>query len=250
MKYQCSLAVIGLAVAIEAPAQQAATNVDDYVRQHPFGAPSSETAELFDSRAVPKLSEMLDSQSEEALWPTVAGMLSVVGDDQAVETLTAFVEKPVTDFSISPYHEEARKAAIMGLGSLVNRIGSERALNYLIDGLTPSVWRKRNVLGVAPWLSSYEEYDLRLSEYALFGLALSGHPRAGEALRSLQQFPTAGQAGLRAGRDAMLTQWLEVHYLVTERGLAGMYQYYETQRQLEADRQLEEVERLRGGEAR
>ena len=58
-------------------------------------------------------------------------------------------------------------------------------MDYLVEGLTPRVWRERNVMGVVPYRDSYAEYDLLLSTYAVFGLAVSGHPRAGEALRTL-----------------------------------------------------------------
>jgi hypothetical protein len=128
----------------------------------------------------------------------------------------------------------------MSLGFLVNRTGSEQALSYLIDGLTPTIWRQRKVTGIASWSSSNEEYDLELSKYALFGLSLSGHPRAGEALRSLQLSPTPEQARFRSDLDETLPQWLEVHALVAERGIAGMYEHYAAQEQLEREQEPEE----------
>lgn len=121
-------------------------------------------------------------------------------------------------------------------------------MDYLVEGLTPRVWRERNVMGTVPYRDSYAEYDLLLSTYAVFGLAVSGHPRAGEALRTLQRSPTPEQLQFRDAEGATVTQWLEVHGLVAERGVAGMWEYYETKRRLEAERQLEEAQRLREAE--
>lgn len=80
---------------------------------------------------------------------------------------------------------------------------------------------------------SYDNYDKQLSKYAIYGLANSGHPRAGEALRSLQQSPTPNQARLREGLDGLLETWFgEVFRLVQERGIAATYEHYEQQRQI------------------
>lgn len=187
---------------------------------------------------------MLNSKAEEEHWVRIAGMLGVVGDERAADSLIAFVEKPGAA-RLSRQHHDGRREAVRALGFLVHRTGNERALQYLVDGLTPSFWRQRNVIGVASFVASYAEYDLLLSKYAVFGLALSGHPRAGEALRTVLQSPTREQLQFRDLEEGTLTQWLEIHELVAERGLAGMYEYYETQRRLEAERQLREVQRLR-----
>lgn len=156
-------------------------------------------------------------------------MLGVVGDERAVEALIAFVAKPVESERLSINHADAYSSAIQALGVLVYHTGSERALTYLIEGLTPGVWRQRNIPGMPVYARSHEEYDRQLSNYALFGLALSGHPRARDALQSLLRAQTAGRAEFREGLDATLVQWLEVA-LVAERGLGGMYEYYEAER--------------------
>ena len=99
--------------------------------------------------------------------------------------------------------------------------------------------------GVAPFVDSYAEYDLMLSKYAVFGLALSGHPEAGKTLRTLLRAPTPGQQQFRQAEGATVAQWLKTYDLVAERGMAGMYEYYETQHRIKAERQLEEAQRLR-----
>jgi HEAT repeat protein len=190
-----------------------------------------EILEHYDSGAVPELIEMLNSDSEEEHWVRVAGVLGVVGDERAVDALIALAEAPATGPGyISEARHSARREAIRALGFLVDRTGHERALAYLIDSLDDDIWRRRNVAGVVSYLDSYEKYDRRLSIYAIFGLALSGHPQAGAALRALQLTPSAGQSRLRAGLDDTLDTWLQVYDVAAERGVAGMYEYYETMR--------------------
>ena len=224
-------AACGLAIAPATVAQQAAPNVHDYIREHPFGVWNE--AAPFDSAAVPDLIGML--RSEEPYWGTVVGMLAALGDERAVEALIAFVEKPVASPALSDVYESARGRAIVGLGDLVHRTGSERALTYLVEGLTPSTWNERNVRGVAPWTKSFEEYHSLLAEYAIHGLAFSGHPRAGEALRALQRSPTPEQARFRKGLDHTLELWLEVYDLVAERGLDGSQAFSEVQQRRAAE---------------
>jgi hypothetical protein len=64
-------------------------------------------------------------------------------------------------------------------------------------------------------------------------------PRAGQALRSLYQEP------FRAGLHATVAQWLEVHQLVADRGVAGMSEHYEAQRAATTQRIAEEAQRRR-----
>jgi len=78
-------------------------------------------------------------------------------------------------------------------------------------------------------MDSYAESDLQLSAYALFGLAYSGHSRAGVALRALQESPTPEQVRFRNAQQSTIAQWIEVFELVDELGLEGMFEYYETQ---------------------
>jgi hypothetical protein len=65
------------------------------------------------------------------------------------------------------------------------------------------------------------------------------------ALRALKDAPTPGQALVGKDLDDMLATWLEVHQLVAERGLQGMFDYYETRRRAEQERYAEEARRKR-----
>ena len=234
MKWRSAFTVLALTLAVgtNVSGQQVPQpDVHAYIRGQAFhGNSDKELSTLYDSTAVPALIEALNSEAEEQNWPRAASLLGIVGDERAVGVLIAFIEKG-DSHSISRAHDRARGAAMSALGYLINRTGSERALDYLIEGLTPRVWRERNVIGIVPYADSYAEYDLLLSTDALFGLALSGHPRAGEALRTLLRSPTPEQLQFRDAKETTMKQWLEVHSLVAERGVDGMNQYYRERHQ-------------------
>ncbi len=197
----------------------------------------SEMSSVLDSRAVPDLVDMLDSESEQMNWPAAATMLGVIGTDQAAEALIAFIEQS-HEGEFSQFMHDRRRVSITSLGYVVYETGNERALDYLVDGLNPQVWRQRDVQGIGPSWSTQDAYDQQLSTYAIFGLALSGHPVAGIALDNLK--------GQSEGRQdsrliSVLDTWLEVHALVDEKGLNGMYEHFEDQRKIEAERQREEI---------
>ena len=247
MKRQFTIVLWCLALAIQAAAsaqQSPRADIHAFVQRDRFPHSYDEVAAAFDASVTPELVAMLGSSSEDDNWEHIANMLGIVGDERAVDALIAFVSRPEPQ-SLPQTHHHARMAAIMSLGLLVNRTGSERALTYLIDGLKPRAWDQRGVEGMPSGWGSRAEYNSLLSEYALFALALSGNPRAGEALRSLQQSPTPEQAQFRQGLDATLAQWLEVHQLVAERGVSGMYKYYADQRQRDVEQATEEATRLR-----
>jgi hypothetical protein len=172
---------------------------------------------------VPELIAMLNSEDEEEYWSRAVGVLGVVGDNAVAYALIDFIEEPIVGpVYISQARHDARAEAIKALGYLVAGTGSEQALDYLTESLDDTIWRRRNILGVIDYLDTYDRYDRQLSIYAIMGLAYSGHPRAGEALRSLQLFPRPEQARLRNGLDGVLDTWLEVHHRVADKGLEGL----------------------------
>ena len=250
MKWQVTVVlcgVIGVGAAGSAQ-EQAHEDLRAYVQSDSFPQSYRQVSEALDSSATPELVAMLGSSALKATdWRRAAGVLGVVGDERAVEPLIEFVSRPEPQQPMPQTHDDARMAALMALGGIVNRTGDERALNYLIDSLTPRVWRQRKIDGLPSRASSYAEYDLELSKYAVFGLALSGNARAGEALELLDESPAPEQVQFRRSLGTTLPQWLEVHRLVAERGIAGMYEYYESRRQLEAEQKTEEARRLREG---
>ena len=175
---------------------------------------------------------MINSLPDVQHWENAAGVLGVIGDDRAVDALIDLIERPPPDGLVSLEWHYGRREALRALGFIVERTGSPRALEYLIGSLDDTIWRRRDVRGVVTNSMTQDMYDRLLSEIAVIGLALSGHPRAGQALRSLQQSPAPDQARLRDGLDDVLDTWLgEVFLLVEERGVAGMYEYYDQKRQ-------------------
>lgn len=248
MKRQTVAAILclTLTLGIDAARAQPGQDVSEFVRD-PSSYPRSyrELSRSYDASVVPQLAQMLRSKAEEAHWVRIAGLLGAVGDERAVEALIMFIEEPPEGGQLTSERHNAYSQALMSLGLLVNRTRSEMALSYLIESLTPSVWSRRNYAAITQSIGSYSHYDQVLSRYAIQGLAMSGHPRAGEALRSLQQSPAPDQAQLRNGLDSMLSQWLEVYDLVAERGVDGMYEHYDEQRRAREQEEAAEAERLR-----
>jgi hypothetical protein len=198
----------------------------------------------YDSATVPDVIAKLEAETDEprrACWATVLG---ISGDERAVDALIASIARPSSPQE-GPGWFERRSEEIKALGYLVHRTGNVRALTYLIDGLKLGVWRTRNVQGIPSFVRSQSEYDRLLSGYALMALALSGDPRAGDVLKSMQTSPTPEQALVGKDLDNMLASWLEVHRLVAELGLQGMYDYYEARRTAEQARFAEEAQKKR-----
>src|SRR5262245_20873819 len=105
-------------------------SLHDYVRDHWWGGWRAEVVASYGAVAVPELLAML--RSEEPYWGAVVGMLVALGDERAVDALIAFVERPAANPALWNVYESARAGAIVGLGELARRTGSERALTYLV----------------------------------------------------------------------------------------------------------------------
>ena len=74
---------------------------------------------------------------------------------------------------------------MMALGHLVNKSGNRRALDYLITNLTLPA-RSGGFFGAMANLFGATA-ERKLNKYAVMGLALSGHPKAAEALKSIRE---------------------------------------------------------------
>jgi hypothetical protein len=207
---------------------QQSTSVGDAIRSGSGLGSYQEISQRYDVTAVPELIHMINTTSDMPYWEKAVGVLGVVGDDRAVDALIELVERqPVDATQVRREWSHARRQSLISLGFLIHRTGNQKALEYLIASLGDSVWRQRGVTRADSNMSLEMSHKV-LSEFAVMGLALSGHPRAGAALRALQQSPAPNQAALRDGLDDTLNSWLgEVYPLVVERGLLGMYDYYD-----------------------
>jgi HEAT repeat protein len=148
----------------------------------------------------------------------------MIGDESAVEPLIAFIEDADDAGGLSREHYAAKTSALMALGYLINKTGNQRALDYLKESLDPHVWVVRDVAGTAPFQASMIERNHDLSKHAILGLAVSGHPEAAEALRSLQHpAQTDTQRAFQAQVSDVVSEALQEHQKVSSQGLAEYY---------------------------
>jgi HEAT repeat protein len=210
MKTRTTLAVLCLmTMVVGAFAQQAVLpSLRESIRES-FPDTYDRIADIYDSSAVPELLDMLNSEDDEEYWPRVVGVLGVVGDVEVADVLIELIEKPIIGpIYISQTQHDTRREAVRVLGFLAARTGGERALDYLIESLDDTIWRRRNIQGVVRYSDTYDQYDRQI------------------------QF--------RRELDDTLDTWLEVHDLVAERGMAGMYEHFRAEyaRRLEAEIEL------------
>jgi len=197
-------------------------DIKEFVRQTFIeGVPYLEAVK-YSSQVVPVLQEMLRDRKEEPHWPNIVVVLGMIGDGRAVSEMIAFIERDRA--KISGTHYRAKTAAIMSLGYLINRNGGRTSLDYLKAGLNPQIWSTRVGANLAPYQKTASERNDDLAKYAILGLALSGHPEAASALRSLQ-LPTRKPAEkkFRERVSDLVKEALKEHEQVASRGLADYY---------------------------
>ncbi|MCB2262088.1 MAG: hypothetical protein LGR52_04010 [Candidatus Thiosymbion ectosymbiont of Robbea hypermnestra] len=216
-------------------------DIGDFVRQiYVHGIPF-EQASRYGAAAVPTLLNMLQDPEEQAHWSNIVIILGMIGDNSAVEPLIEFIDESEAVGTPSRSRERAEKSAVMSLGYIINRSGNQRALDYLTTRMTPPA----PMDAMAAVTSLTETTDVtpqekNLSKYAVLGLALSGNPRAAEALQSYQdQEPEPVESawsslrmmmgmspsGAGAG-DTLRSQVgeaLRAHEEIAEQGLAEYY---------------------------
>ncbi|MCP4419299.1 MAG: hypothetical protein GY805_22015 [Chloroflexi bacterium] len=164
--------------------------IEEYVRQAFIGGvPYEEVSANYDETSVPALLEMLNDPAEEAHWANIVVVLNIIGNEDVVDPIIAFINSEV-EGELSRPHYTAKTSALMSLGYLIHRTESEEALNYLIDSLEPVMWEKRGTTGISPFQNSLEESHMELSKHAILGLALSGNSKAAAALRAFQESAT------------------------------------------------------------
>jgi hypothetical protein len=192
--------------------------------------PYGQTVESYDASDVPALLEMLNDPREEPYWTNIVIVLNMIGDESVLEPLIEFIEKGVeaADRKLSDDHYRAKTAAIMTMGYLINRTGSERAIEYLIASLDPAIWRTRGTTGSASFQRSEAESRTDFSKYAILGLGLSGHPKAAEILTSLQNPDEAQAMGITANFQLEITDIASEALRANERiARVGLIAYYD-----------------------
>jgi hypothetical protein len=215
--------MLGTNISVAQTGRPKVIDIKDFVRQvFIHGVPYNE-ANKYDSSVVPTLLEMLVDQKEEAHWANIAVVLEIIGDERAVDPLIAFIEKRgEKDMSRSVY--VAKTSALMGLGYLINKTGNEKALNYLKQSSVPETWQARGIGGISPFQASMEESNRDLSKYAIFGLALSGHPSAAEHLQALQKpGDTEARRAFQMEVRDVVSEGLKTNREIARDGLASYY---------------------------
>ncbi|HSE15771.1 MAG TPA: matrixin family metalloprotease [Pyrinomonadaceae bacterium] len=199
-----------------------AMDIKEFVRQTFIHGVPYEEASKYPPNVVPTLMELLANREWEPHWPNIVVALGMIGDERAVSPLIEFVER--ARGGISATHYRAKSASVMSLGYLINKTGSEKALAYLVRGLDPRIWNSRVGSNRAPYQTTSSERDFALAKQALLGLALSGHPKAGQALQSLKQ-PAGNQVErkFRTQMSDLLTEALKEHQQIANRGLVDYY---------------------------
>jgi hypothetical protein len=185
--------VVLLSCALIAPASMAqdaesgSKDIESFVRQVYFHGVDFEAAGAFSSDNVPALVEMLKNPDEERYWANIAVTISMIGDEDALDDLIAFIERVPTGRQ-SPESAQhlntAQTSALMGIGYLINRTGSKQALEYLEKGLSPLSWAS----------SSKGAGNRDMSKYALLGLGLAGTESAANALINFRNNPPNAEA--------------------------------------------------------
>jgi len=195
------------------------TDIRDFVRQTFIHGVPYEEASKHDSDAVPILLEMLTDTTEQPYWSNIVVTLGIVGNEKAVDPLIAFINE---DYQGTLSHSlyTAKTSAIISLGYLINKSGNKKALSYLIDCLSPGMWMERNLKWVSPYHRSIEDRNIELSKMAILGLALSGRPDAGEALRSIKR-PAETELAKRFQAEAadLIDEALEEYEIISQKGL-------------------------------
>ena len=121
--------------------------------------------------------------------------------------------------SLSQGRYAAASAAVVAFGYLANGAESDRAIDYLSEGLDPDRWNER-VEWTSPFHGTSEDRNVELAQLSIIGLALSGRESGLAALRSLEAQP--GERMLPAA-GGLLTEAIEAHEAIGTGGLDGYY---------------------------
>jgi hypothetical protein len=189
-----------------------------YIDSMPFAE-----AMQYDARDAEKLVAMLSDRREQAHWPMIASLIGIIGTPQNAEDLISFIEKPRRG-PIGKADFKAVRSAMVALGYMVERNGSPRALDYLIEASRPQSWaRKQRMSWTLPRGGGQELRNQRLSVYAVMGLGLSGHR---DAMRMLSWYWSNLQSGGSLHPDSMrdvMQQAMQDNARVAKEGLARYY---------------------------
>lgn len=218
MKALFTLLCVGLTTVVgvgELRSQQ--MDARDFVRQQFAEGVDYDAASRYDASDVPALVQMLRNQEEAMVWTNIVGVLGIIGNDAAVDAMLQFAAAGSGEMSLAAY--SAKSSVMIALGYAANA-GNDRALQYLIGSLDPTVWEGRSIGWQSPIHGSAAERNTQLSTMAIMGLALSGREEAGDALT---QFGGTPAGAFRSAVGAVLSEALEAHSNIAQNGLSEYY---------------------------
>jgi hypothetical protein len=204
-------------------AQQAP--IETFVSRLYFEGVPYEEAIRYPATDVPKLLGMLRDRANAPYWANIAGVIGMIGDAAAADSLAAYAEGG-TGATLSPEEYRARTTAVLALGYIVNRTGDRRVLQRLVDDADPARWAGRGVRWRSPVHRDDAGRNLELSKMAVLGLALAGNAESGAALRALRG---AGAPAGVANPDlqAVVAMAIGEHDVI---GRDGLVRYYRDRR--------------------
>jgi hypothetical protein len=180
-------------------AMQPPQDVREFVSQHWYEGVPYDTASQYTEEDAKRLLLWLVNQPEkhEEFLPEIVTTLCFIGSEVAVEPLIDFVESPRAGRAVF----NAKNAALIHLGDLINKSGNQMALDFLTRVATQmetaralaepqaSVEAAEAVGGVvAP---TVEALEAELAVSATFGLSLAGTPEAEKIIHRLREDPNA-----------------------------------------------------------
>lgn len=199
--------------------------VEEFVSQIYIEGLPLDKAAAYGDEDVDKLLTMLNDPAQSRYHENIALTLGMIGSARAAEPLIAYIEKTVSERG-SRLAYKGRVGAIVGLGYLVNRSGSEKALSYLLKSTSPQDWQQRNLRSLAKKPEATDEETTQdLSKYAIISLGLSGHPETAARLRSMRaQARSAVDGSFGSSIGGVVAQSLQEHDKVSRDGLLKYYE--------------------------
>jgi len=153
------------------------TQVDDLVFKHYFEGIQYVDANALGPDAIQYLVELLNNPDKKEFWVNIIATLGFIEDSTALYPLTSFLENAQGEVDYFTYR------ALMSVPFAIGCIGSNgdsMALDYLVDIVDDPKGPSYK------WSYKNKNLHRNLTEYAIMGLIVSGHPRAEAKLKKIK----------------------------------------------------------------
>jgi len=206
----------------EDDAMQPPEDVREFVSRHWIEGVPYQAASQYGQADAEKLVEWLEQpEAHEEFLPQIVTTLGYIGSEVAVQPIIDFVRSPRGGRSVF----NAKNAALIHLGDLINKSGSQTALDFLKSVATnmkmasalaepqlPAATDEAAQAGVAA--PAIDALAAELAVSATFGLALAGTPDSEQAVAGARDDAEAFASVNQAAAEAA-----EIARTVRERGL-------------------------------